>query len=311
MKVVKSALPECTIGRAGRDLFSSRKDLTVIMIPYERFSPFAKAVDDLYKAIDVPFNLIVVEGNAPDSVRSQLEKRRRKHKNIQIVYSNRPTSIGAAINLAAPHLKTKYAFIIDNEVRVPRGAMKQLLQFAGENDYGIVCPQSYGVFPKGAKETAVKTDIRNLGIRTCFLMTRDALTKLGKFDENATPLTVGIDIRMAAEELGISVCNETATRMEMADEHLLWPMDASLHSFQWDAERVQQAFSSLEKKWGISLSGEDYVLWLERKKRDLQESKNVLMLLLNVVGKLKQQTGKEQHKENHKEPLKISISKAA
>ncbi|HLD49816.1 MAG TPA: glycosyltransferase, partial [bacterium] len=131
--LTRNALPECTLGRAGHDLFSSRKDLTVIMVPFERFSPFAKAVDDLYKTMDVPFNLIVIEGNAPESVRASLEKCQRKHKNITIIYSNHQTSIGAAINLAVPHLKTKYAFIIDNDVRIPRGAMSSLLRGALEN----------------------------------------------------------------------------------------------------------------------------------------------------------------------------------
>lgn len=289
--IPKKKLPECTIARAGRDLFSSRKDLTVIMIPCEKFSPFAKAVDDLYKAADVPFNLIIVEGNAPDSVRASLEKKQRKHKNITILYSNQPASIGAAVNLAAPHLKTPYAFIMDNDVRIPRGSLSIFLRCAKEKGYGIICPQNFTVRRGPASR-------KGIGVQTCFMITRDALQKLGKFDEKATPLTLGIDIRMAADEHGIPILNETATSLELDGPSVIWPMDAALHSFQWNEQRVQDSLRSLEQKWGICLPEQDYVLWLERKKQDLADSKNLLLLIAALISKIKLMKKEKQRKDS-------------
>lgn len=283
--LTRNSLPECTLGRAGHDLFSSRKDLTVIMIPFERFSPFAKAVDDLYKTIEIPFNLIVIEGNAPQSVRSSLEQRQQKYKNMTIIYSNQQTSIGAAINLATPHLKTKYAFIIDNDVHIPRGAMGNLLRGAVENQHGIVYPQNYTVLSSRANEDSKK--VQSLGIRTCFLISLETIHKLGKFDETMTPFTTEIDIYMSAEGLGISIFNETATRIELNNENFLEPMDASLHSFQWDEERVLDSLKCLEMKWGIHLQKRYYIEWLKSKKRDLLESRNPLVFLARILAKIR------------------------
>lgn len=283
--LIKKTLPESTLGRSEGGLFSNPKDLTVIMVPFERFSPFAKAVDDLYKTMDVPFNLIVVEGNAPESVRASLEKCKRKHKNITIIYSTRQTSVGAAINLAVPHLKTQYAFIIDNDVRIPRGGISGLLKGAAENQFGIVCPQNYAVLARGEK--AENSKVQSLGVRTCFLISREAIIRLGKFDETMTPFTMEIDIRMSAEELGIRIWSDTSTCIELESENFLWPEDAALHSFQWNEARVMDSFKGLEKKWGIRLQMQDYAAWLMGKKRDLLELRRPFFFLAGLFSKIR------------------------
>lgn len=288
--MANKTLPERCIGRTGCDLFSSRKDLTIIMIPFERFSSFAKAVDDLYKSIDVPFNLIVVEGNAPESVRRSLEQRQRKHRNITILYSDHHLSTGGAINLAVPHLNTQYAFLMDDDVRLHKNVMSNLLKCAKEKKYGIVWPH-HEISRNRMKiqwqdAQAGKTAIQELGIRTCFLITQEALKKLGKFDETMTPWTIAIDIQMAAEELGIPIYSEPSTSIEDDREDLIWPMDAELHSFQWDQERAYESCQKLESKWGISLRKQDYSRWLEIKKRHLRDSKSPLFLLAWAQSKI-------------------------
>lgn len=297
--LIKKSLPEQTLGRSEGDLFSNPKDLTVIMVPFERFSPFAKAVDDLYKTIDVPFNLIVVEGNAPESVRASLEKCQRKHKNITIIYSSHQTSVGAAINLAVPHLKTKYAFIIDNDVRIPRGAMSRLLKNAADNDYGIVCPQNYVVLSRGEKVENAK--VQSLGMRTCLLISRDIILRLGKFDETMTPFTMEIDIRMSAEELGIPIWRETSTQIELESEKFLWPEDASLHSFQWNETRIFDSLKGLEKKWGVRLQMQDYAAWLMGKKRDLLELRSPFFFLSGILSKIRIFNNERFQQENVRE----------
>ncbi len=306
----RKSLPEYTIARTGLDLFSGSKELTVIMIPFERFSVFADAVDDLFRSMDIPFNLIVIEGNAPQSVRGSLEHRQRKHKNITIIYSDHPVSIGAAVNLAAPHLTTPYALILDNDVRIPRGAAGQLLQRAKENKYGIVYPQNSTLLPrKSSPDLSFRgKSIQALAVRTCFMVSREALGRLGKFDEAVTPFTAGIDLRLAAEELGISVFNEISASMELEDGSLLWPMDVSFHAFQWNEERVHQSFLSLEKKWGIRFLEQDYALWLEQKKKESKESGKLWVFIGALMSRLKFFSPE---KQPQKPAAEFSFSKAA
>ena len=291
------ALPEFCIGRTGSDFFSSHKDLTVILTSFERFSSFAKAVDNLYQSINFPFNVIVVEGNAPESVRRALEKRQKQHRNITIIYSDNHLSVGAAINLAAPHLNTKYAFIMDDDARIPAGTINAILKSAKENNYGIICPDNY-VVPHEIQTNVndgqgKRRVIKSLGVRTCFLITQEAIQKMGKFDETMTPCTAGIDIRMAADAAGISVCTEMSACMDRDQEELICPIDFSVHSFQWNQERMCQSFSNLEKKWGIQLRMQDYTKWLERKKRDLNNSQSYFFLWGWLYAKLKPQLSKK------------------
>ncbi len=297
--MTKKLLPERSIGRSGGDLFSKPKDLTVVMIPFERFSSVAKAVDRLYRSIDVPFNLIVIEGNAPESVRHSLEKRRRRHRNMTIIYSEHQVSIGGAINLATPHLNTPYAFIMDADVRVSRGSMPRMLRCAKDNQHGIVCPDNYVV----PHEIDVRSNegivgrkiIQSFGVRTCFLIAQEAIKKLGKFDETMTPCTAGIDIRMAADACGVSICTNGEISMERdQEEQLIWPIDASFHSFQWSQERVNQSFENLEKKWGISLQMQNYSAWLSQKRQDSNESRSFLFLWTWLASKLKSQAYRRQ-----------------
>ena len=282
---MKKLLPENTIGRAGRDIVSHLKDLTIIMIPFERFSPFTKIVDDLYKTVDVPFNLILMEGNAPESVRSSLEKLQKHHHNITMIYSDHQLSTGGAINLAIPHIKTKYVFVMDNDVRMPSGAMSALLRRAQENQHGIVWPQNYVVCPREGsptEKTGNKTSSQSLGMRTCFLISQNTLNKFGKFDEGMTPFTMGIDLRMTAEEMNISICHETSTRMELDGGSPSWDIDSSLHSFQWNQERAHRSFENLQKKWGILLPTQKYTEWLEDKNRGREESKNIFFFIMDL-----------------------------
>jgi len=284
------ALPERCIGRTGLDCFSSRKDLTVIMVPFERFSCFAKAVDDLYDSIDVPFNLIVVEGHAPESVRHSLEKRQRKHKNITIIYSDRHISAGAAVNLASPHLNTRFAFLMDDEMRITPDSMSKLLQNAREKKAGIICPSNY-ILPQPTDATWGNQGAHDS--HTCFLITVDALQKLGKLDESMTPCTAGIDIRMAADSAGIAIANEMSACISRDTESLIMPMDAELHSFQWNSERVHSSIERLGKKWGVCLQEKDYFHWLEGKKRTLRESKSAMFFLTWLYSKLKRMSYEE------------------
>src|SRR5687767_12986000 len=97
--------------------------IAVVMIPYERYSTFSDAVESLYQSADHPFHLIVVEGNAPDSVRSSLESYKKKYKNLDIIYTNHVPTVGEAMNLAVAHVKSPYAFFMPNDGDIFPGSL--------------------------------------------------------------------------------------------------------------------------------------------------------------------------------------------
>lgn len=102
---------------APRILNSARntpKRVTYILTPLENEALLPKAVDALYADTAQPFDLIVIEGNASDRVRRELEKKKAFYGDMRIIYSTfRPTAKGA-YELAAPHVLTADTVIVDS-----------------------------------------------------------------------------------------------------------------------------------------------------------------------------------------------------
>lgn len=251
------------------------------MIPYERFSPFAKSVDELYKNIDIPFNLIVVEGNAPECIRVALEKRQRQHRNITIVYSRHRPSITGAINLAIPHVKTKYALIMDNDVRVPKGAAAALIESAEQSGAEIIVPKNCFVereilkAQEGATTSDAPEGMRSLGIRSCFLISNSAIAKMGRLDEEVSPFTAGADITLMAQEKGIRISSNTEACMEASVEGPIKAVDAELFTFQWNRVRTSNSLKHFRDKWGVELLDSQYRCWLAEKQKKTTESRRL------------------------------------
>jgi GT2 family glycosyltransferase len=273
-------LPERTIGRSGMDLFLSHKDVTIIMVPYERYSTFPKAVDDLYRSVQTPFNLIVVEGNAPESVRLQLEKRQQQHGNMTILYTNHCPGLANAFNLALPHFKTSYALFIDNEIRLPKGTLEMLVEAAqNSEDQAVFCPQdsliSRHVFASSHRDREIERDETTFGLKPCFLMSHENVRAMGKlFDENASPYTLGLDLVYKLRAQGLGVKEVMGAKIETRSESGVASSDFPLFRTQWNRERLVQSFGQLEKRWGIRLADDAvYGAWLQQK---IQKSEKAL-----------------------------------
>jgi glycosyltransferase involved in cell wall biosynthesis len=280
-------LPERSIGRAGRDLFLSHKDVTIIMVPYERYSIFPKAVDELYRTIQIPFNLIVVEGNAPEGIRIQLEKRQRRHANMTIIYTNHCPSLANAFNLAVPHFKTPYALFMDNEMRLPEGTLEKMLEAAQENHAAVISPQDSMLerqlhTPK-ASGSEVLSRVTTFGIKPCFLLSQDALAGMGKlFDDASSPYTLGVDVHYKLRSKGLKVCEYVGAKIETRPESALQPGDFPLFRTQWNRERLLQSYDQLEKKWGVKLAEDPiYGTWLHEKIQIAEKPVGGLEMLWN------------------------------
>ncbi|HTL46978.1 MAG TPA: glycosyltransferase [Verrucomicrobiae bacterium] len=270
-------LPERTIGRSGRDLFLSHKDITIIMAPYERHSVFTKAIDELYRHISIPFNLIVVEGNAPEEIRLQLEKRQRQHGNMTIIYTNHYPSLGNAFNLAVPHFKTPYALFIDNEVRLPKGTVESLIKTAQEREAMVVYPND-GLIGRqivtfGAEGERVVRSVKTFGLRPCFLLAHEAVSRMEKlFEEPSSPYTVGVDLTYKLGLKGLEALEDKSAKIEMRVEGPVKAVDMPFYRTQWNRERLGHALDHLGTKWGIELAEDPvYETFLTQKFEEAQK----------------------------------------
>ncbi len=287
-------LPERSIGRAGCDLFLSHKDITVVMVPYERHSIFPKAVDALYRHIQIPFNLIVIEGCAPEEVRTQLEKHQSRHGNMTIIYTNHCPSLAKAFNLALPHLKTPYTLFIDNEIRFSKGTIETMLKAAQANHVGVVCPKD-SMLPRkilaqkneGSKK--VQT-VDTFGFHPCILMAQDVLRGMGKiFDEQSSPYTFGVDLIYKLRTRGVEVHETSEAKIEAGADQGLRGGDYPLYRVQWNRNRLTHSLEQLDKKWAIQLMEDPiYHGWLQTKIAETERPVGFEVMLHQVASTVRE-----------------------
>lgn len=271
------SIAERSIGKSGRDLFLSHKTLTIIMAPYENYSIFPQAVDHLYKNIDIPFNLIVVEGNAPEPIRLALEKRQRKHGNMSIIYTNHCPHLANAFNLALMHFKTRFALFTDNGIRFPKGSIENLVNSVKINPTDVVVPESSLIHRKlrtfNGNGKSVCRSIKTVGMRPCFLVSQDLVSGIGKlFGEFSTPYTFGIDLFYRLKSRGVSFIEEKNFKVEASLPPSVRSLDKPLLRLQWSRERLASSIAHLGKSWGIEIEEDQMFLsWLDLKFQEVEK----------------------------------------
>lgn len=253
------------------------------MIPFDQYSVFPSSIDALYKETSYPFKLIVIEGNAPDNIRHELERRQKKYHNFKIIYSNHRPRMAEAFNLGLAHIRTSRAFFMHNNLRVTPGWLSNLMELA-KHQTGVICPYvSYApgnlaqphpgdypvTFSQGRVKETNEVDMHG------FLITRQILRELGDFDESVSTPLVGVDLGHRLRTKEILVNRDPYTVIEYLAPTVFKGADLQLFKHQWDDEHTRRTLAYLSGKWSISLDEKKYLEWLARK-RSLCEKKPAL-----------------------------------
>lgn len=253
----------------------SKKHITVVMIPYERYSVFPQAVEKLYQNLDVPFHLIVIEGNAPDSIRSSLENQKKQHKNMTIIYTNHCPQAAEAVNLALAHVRSKYIFIMDNETEALSNCLKVLLKDIREKGFEIVYPRTLG--SNGSNDTAQAVPSIDPQMRP-FLISREALSRLGEFSENISALFFDLNLSIKARARNLRMSFEPKALVKRGFDSPMKPMDMKIFDLQWNVGQARDSMDHLSKEWNLELPEKDYLSWLEDKRQRLTVSKPFFLM---------------------------------
>lgn len=116
-----------------------KPQVTIVVVPRERFSCTRQSLESIYANTNVPFSLVYVDGNSPKQVQNYLEKQ----ANVQgftLIRTERYLSPNQARNIGLNCVKTPYLVFIDNDVVVSPGWLEKLLDCAQETQAAVVCP---------------------------------------------------------------------------------------------------------------------------------------------------------------------------
>ncbi|MBK7363169.1 MAG: glycosyltransferase [Micavibrio sp.] len=143
--------------------------VTIVMVAHEDYSSFPKAIDKFYENTDYPFDLLVVEGQAPHAIQTALEKRAKLYKNMRILYTHHTPLLNEAYNVAIAHARSPLVFFTDNRLVPEKGWLSDLVRALKLYNCDVLAP------------LVTDTDGQTIAAMTgqSFLATKQALTVLG------------------------------------------------------------------------------------------------------------------------------------
>jgi GT2 family glycosyltransferase len=112
-------------------------DVTIVVVPRERFQFAQESLESLYEQTTFPFQLVYVDNNSPTKLKAYLETKAIA-KGFQLVRSPRYLSPNAARNAGLACVKTKYVVFVDNDVIFAPGWLEALVQCAEETKATVV-----------------------------------------------------------------------------------------------------------------------------------------------------------------------------
>ena len=93
----------------------SDPNVSIIVVPRERFQFARESLESLYENTTVPFQLIYVDNNSPQSLKTYLNTKSQE-KGFQLLRSAQYLSPNQARNLGLRQVKTPYVVFVDNDV---------------------------------------------------------------------------------------------------------------------------------------------------------------------------------------------------
>ena len=279
-----------TTGELEMELFSKQEpQVTIVVVPRERFSCTQASLESIYEHTEYPFKLIYVDGNSPRKVRRYLEQQ-AKEKGFQIIRKNYYLSPNHARNIGLSHVDTKYIVFCDNDVIFTPGWLKALVTCAEETGASIVGPLMCEKEPVHTRihfaggESRVVTDIQGrrhlrekmykqgqqvadvrpalertqteLAEFHCVLVRREIFDRIGgQLDEAMLNTKEHLDFSMTIAQAGGTIYFEPAALVTYVPGPPLEWSDLHFFMLRWSRAWTLASLNYLRQKWNLAEDG--------------------------------------------------------
>ena len=264
--------------------FRNSPEVTVVVVPRERFSHAAHSLESIYEHTDIPFSLVYVDGGSPTRIRRYLAQQARL-KNFKLIRTERYLSPNQARNLGFQQVDTKYVVFIDNDAMVSPGWLQPLIDCAQDTGAWVVGPltllgtpgpqeihaaggtvgikeeQGRRVFVTShglAGETlanvsaALKSEETGLVEFHCMLVLTDACRRTGPLDEQLFSVHEHEDFCLLVRELGGAVYFEPRSVITyVAPPPFAWS-DLPFFMLRWSEVWNSNSQQRFQDKWKLS-----------------------------------------------------------
>jgi GT2 family glycosyltransferase len=289
--VVASYLAICEAEKLNPDYSNSvcqepmeHPQVTIVVVPRERFSQTQRSLEDLYEHTTLPFHLIYVDAGAPPRIQRYLEEAARQ-KNFELIRVDRYLSPNQARNLAQRQVKTKYVVFLDNDTRLTPFWLEKLVNCAEETGAWVVGPlyligelsrqtihMAGGVAHTGEQDgerifydehLLVDTslaDVRDALQRRacdyvefhCALVKNEVFERLGPLDEQLLSVHEHIDLGLNVKRAGGLVYIEPGAVITFIPPPPCDWRDLPYFMMRWSEAWNQATVRHFKEKWGYS-----------------------------------------------------------
>lgn len=262
--------------------------ITIIVVPRERFSCARASLESIYEYTTIPFNLVYVDGNSPPKIKRYLHEQAQA-KNFQLIRTNYYLSPNHARNLGLTHVNTKYLVFIDNDVIVSPGWLEALINCAEETEATVVGPlmcqnepiheivhfaggESHIILDKtgrrrirekmykqGQKVAEVLPKLQRTPTQLaefhCVLVRTEIFEKIGKLDEAMFNTKEHLDFCMIVAETGGKIYFEPACVVTYVPGPPLEWSDLHFYMLRWSNAWTLASLDRLREKWNLAEDG--------------------------------------------------------
>jgi GT2 family glycosyltransferase len=262
--------------------------VTIVVVPRERFSCTQASLESIYEHTNFPFKLVYVDGNSPAKVRHYLEKMARE-KDFTLVRTDYYLSPNRARNIGLNYVDTEYVVFFDNDVVVTPGWLEALVNCAEKTSAAVVGPLMCEKEPLhqrihfAAGECHIVTDIngkRHLREKMykqgqqvsevfsqlqrtpteltefhLMLARKEICDRVGGFDEQMLNTKEHLDFCMMVTEVGGTIYFEpTSIATYVPGPPLEWT-DMHFFMLRWSDAWTLASLNRLQQKWNLADDG--------------------------------------------------------
>ncbi|MBE9043775.1 glycosyltransferase [Pleurocapsales cyanobacterium LEGE 10410] len=264
----------------------SEPQVTIVVVPRERFSCARQSLESIYEHTKIPFKLIYIDGNSPAKTKLYLQEQAKQNNNFKLIRTECYLYPNQARNLGLQQVDTKYVVFIDNDVIVTTGWLTNLVDCAEATKAGVVGPLMCQYEPlheivhfaggeshifvdkKGRRRLREKmylqgkrvADVRSQLQRTqtelaefhCVLVRRDIFDRVGMLDEAFLNTKEHLDFCMTVREAGEKVYFEPDCVVTYLPGPPIETSDLHYYMLRWSNAWQMASLKRMLEKWSLA-----------------------------------------------------------
>ncbi len=266
----------------------NQPQVTLVVVPRERFSYTRESLESIYRDTTYPFDLVYVDGNSPEHIREYLEEQ-SIDKKFKLIRTENYLSPNQARNIGLKYVKTKYLVFVDNDVHVAPGWLEKLVQCAEETESVVVCPlvcigkDLHSKIHLAGGEARIILEIQNEQARRkvhekhyfvnrpvaevrdqlkrrecefaefhCMLVRTDVFETIGLLDEKLLSTREHIDFSMTVTNAGEKIYCEPDSVVTYVPDSGFELSDMNYFMLRWSDEWDLASLEHFRQKWDVT-----------------------------------------------------------